>query len=420
MSYQTDHIQSMISEIDRVLRQTRSRQFWTIFSRYAIHRQLLERCRNFLVMQQRPQSVNVVAAQPSPKSTQMATELQQLRQDVMQPLRSDVAVLANHRAALQEEIQALMLQKAQLQSECNTYRQTLATNLPVQPYPAIRLSAMDETELARLQAIRDRTDFLLTSMDSSLQLAFGSMQKNVEVYQTTLHTGLDRMHHLGYQGEVLFSTLVNRLAQQVGREMMAATTDDRSKSSLTNSPSLNELNAIASASQHQDWPTDLSSNTIHQLDDLYQINNRTDSRPDSRTDSDIEVSPSRQTVAPPPMREFPESIDTFFADFKADSKAFDKDSSPDRSLSPRTYTEELDPADLTSSPNIRPQQVYVTMDSSDEPLNPSQLPQNEPNGAENVTLDTLFGFFEEISLDPASSDMTLTEIDQLFADVPSL
>ena len=156
------------------------------------------------------------------------------------------------------------------------------------------------------------------------------------------------------------------------------------------------------------------------MDDLYQINNRTDSRPDSRTDSDIEVSPSRQTVAPPPMREFPESIDTFFADFKADSKAFDKDSSPDRSLSHRTYTEELDPADLTSSPNISPQQVYVTMDSSDEPLNPSQLPQNEPNGAENVTLDTLFGFFEEISLDPASSDMTLTEIDQLFADVPSL
>ena len=418
MSYQTDHIQSMISEIDRVLRQTRSRQFWTIFSRYAIHRQLLERCRNFLVMQQRPQSVNLVAAPPSPKSTQMATELQQLRQDVMQPLRSDIEVLGNHRAALQEEIQALMLQKAQLQSECNTYRQTLATNLPVQPYPAIRLAAMDETELARLQAIRDRTDFLLTSMDSSLQLAFGSMQKNVEVYQTTLHTGLDRMHHLGYQGEVLFSTLVNRLAQQVGREMMAATTDDRSKSSLTDSPSLNavnELNAVSSANQHQDWPTDLSSNTIHQLDDLYQIN--------SRIDREIEVSPSRPTVAPPPMREAPESIDTFFADFKADSKAFGADSSPDRSLSPRIHTEEPDPADLMSSPKIRPQQVYGTMDSSDEPLNPSQLPQNEPNGAGKVTLDTLdtlFGFFEQISLDPASDDMTLTEIDQLFADVPSL
>ena len=427
----------MISEIDRVLRQTRSRQFWTIFSRYAIHRQLLERCRNFLVMQQRPQSVNLVAAPLSPNSTQMATELQQLRQDVMQPLRSDVEVLGNHRAALQEEIQALMLQKAQLQSECNTYRQNLATNLPVQPYPAIRLAAMDETELARLQAIRDRTDFLLTSMDSSLQLAFGSMQKNVEVYQTTLHTGLDRMHHLGYQGEVLFSTLVNRLAQQVGREMMAATTDDRSKSSLTDSPLLNELNAVSSANQHQDWPTDLSSNTIGQLDDLYHTNSCTD----SRTDSDIEVSPSRRSIEPsigrsiqrsavdslsdqtvdqPLIRESHESIDTFFADFKADSKAFGADSSPDRSLSPRIHTEEPDPADLMSSPKIRPQHIYGTMDSSDEPLNPSQLPQSEPNRAGKVTLDTLFEFFEQISLDPASDDMTLTEIDQLFADVPSL
>ena len=412
MSYQTDHIQSMVSEIDRVLRQTRSRQFWTIFSRYSIHRQLLERCRNFLVMQQRPQSVNLLAAPPSPNSTQIATELQQLRQDVMQPLRSDVAVLANHRAALQEEIQALMLQKAELQSECNTYRQTLAQNFPAPHNPAIRSSVMEETELARLQAIRDRTDFLLNSMDSSLQLAFGSMQKNVEVYQTTLHTGLDRMHHLGYQGEVLFSTLVNRLAQQVGREMMAVTTDDRSKSSLTDSPSLNELNAVSSTNQHQDWPTDLSSNTIRQLDDLYQ----TDSRTDSRTDKEIEVSLSRQTVDQPSMRESHESIDAFFADFKES----DEDSSPDRSLSPLTHTKDINPSDLMSSSKIRPQQVDVTMDLSHEPLNSSQLSQNESNGSESLTLDTLFGFFEQISLDPASGDIRLAEIDQLSAHVPSL
>ena len=412
MSYQTDHIQSMISEIDRVLRQTRSRQFWTIFSRYAIHRQLLERCRNFLVMQQRPQSVSLVAAPSSPNSTQMTTELQQLRQDVMEPLRSDVAVLGNHRAALQEEIQALMLQKAQLQSECNTYRQNLAQNSPAPRELEIRSSAMDETELARLQAIRDRTDFLLSSLDSSLQLAFGSMQKNVEVYQTTLHTGLDRMHHLGYQGEVLFSTLVNRLAQQVGREMMAATTDDRSKSSLTDLPSFNERNAVSNANQYQDWPTDLSSNTIHQLDDLYQTNSRTD----SRTDSDIDVSPSGQTVDKPLMKESHESIDAFFADFKA----FDEDSSPDRSLSPLTHAKDTHPSNSMSSPKIRLQQVDVTMDLSYEPINPSQLSQNESDGVESATLDTLFEFFEETSLDPASGDMTLAEINQLFADVPSL
>jgi hypothetical protein len=402
----------MVSEIDRVLRQTRSRQFWTIFSRYAIHRQLLERCRNFLVMQQRPQSVNLLAAPPSPNSTQIATELQQLRQDVMQPLRSDVAVLANHRAALQEEIQALMLQKAELQSECNTYRQTLAQNFPAPHNPAIRSSVMEETELARLQAIRDRTDFLLNSMDSSLQLAFGSMQKNVEVYQTTLHTGLDRMHHLGYQGEVLFSTLVNRLAQQVGREMMAVTSDDRSKSSLTDSPSLNELNAVSSTNQHQDWPTDLSSNTIRQLDDLYQ----TDSRTDSRTDKEIEGSLSRQTVDQPSMRESHESIDAFFADFKES----DEDSSPDRSLYPLTHTKDINPSDLMSSSKIRPQQVDVTMDLSHESLNSSQLSQNESNGSESLTLDTLFGFFEQISLDPDSGDIRLAEIDQLSAHVPSL
>ncbi|MCY7407677.1 MAG: hypothetical protein LH631_09945, partial [Alkalinema sp. CAN_BIN05] len=102
------------------------------------------------------------------------------------------------------------------------------------------------------------------------------------------------------------------------------------------------------------------------------------------------------TVDRPSMRESHESIDAFFADFKADFKALDEDSSPDRSLSPLTHTEDRRPPDSMSSPKIMPQQVYVTKDSSDEPLNPSQLSQNEPNGSGNVTLDTLFGFFEEI------------------------
>ena len=435
MSYQTDHIQSMISEIDRVLRQTQSRKWWTIFTRHALHRQLLERCRNFLVMQQRPQSVNLLAAPPSPNSAPnlnqaMATELQQLRQAVMQPLRSDMAVLGNHRAALQEEIQALMLQKAELQSECNTYRQNLAPNFPIHPDPvrsSAMLSGMNETELARLQAIRDRTDFLLTSMDSSLQLAFGSMQKNVEVYQTTLHTGLDRMHHLGYQGEVLFSTLVNRLAQQVGREMMGVKLtddiDDRSKSSLNDSPSsLNLVSAVSSPNQHQDWPTDRSSNTIRQLDDLY----RTDS-PDSRESIGAHVPPKVSprvspkvdpiveplSIEPSSAIQSHESIDSFFADFKA----LDETSS-DRSLS--SHVDDCHPSDSMSSRKTTPQQVDVTMDLSYESHNPSQGSQNKSNETEIVTLDTLFGFPEEISVDSFSSDMTLAEIDQLFADVPSL
>jgi hypothetical protein len=392
---------------------------------------LLERCRNFLVMQQRPQSANLLAPQPpSPNlaNTAITGELQRLRQEVMESLRSDVAVLANHRATLQEEIQGLMSQKAQLESECNVHTQKLAPNSPEHSQSAIQPSAMDETELARLQAIRDRTDFLLISMDSSLQLAFGSMQKNVEVYQATLHTGLDRMHHLGYQGEVLFSTLVNRLAQQVGREMMAATNDDRSQSSLTDSSSLNELNTVSNPNYRQDWPTDLLSNTTRAVDDLYHI------------DSSTDVSSSRQAIEPSietsignlgdqtidsqvnkrsdqsSMRKSSESIDSFFADFKA----FDEDSRSDRSSSPVTPSKEPHSSDSMSSPKIRPQQVDVMMDLSDEPLNPSQPSPKESNVGETVTMETLFGSPEEISVAPTSATMTLADIDQLFADLPSL
>ncbi len=366
MSDQTDHIQSMISKIDRVLRQTRSRQFWTIFSRYKLQRQLLERCRNFLVMQQRPQSVNSLGMS-SPNSVQTTTtELQRLQQEIIQPLRSDVVLLGNHRAALQEEIQALMLQKAQLQSECNTYRQALVLGSSDDPQQAVRSSAMDETELARLKSIRDRTDFLLTSLDSSLQLAFGSMQKNVEVYQATLNTGLDRMHHLGYQGEVLFSTLVNRLAQQVGREMMAATTDDRSRSSL-NPDSLNQ--------------------TINS-----PINNQTDtflSRRSIEPSVRLSTEPlaiSHQLVEPPTVGESHKSIDEFFSE---------------------STQSEVTPIDVTTDLSREPQ------------YSSSQLSQNELNETDIVTLDTLFGLPKDILSETSLSDMTLAEIDQLFADVPS-
>jgi hypothetical protein len=407
VTYQIDQIQSMISEVDRVLRQTRSRKFWTIFTNHTLQRQALERCRNFLVMQQRPTPPaastrtdlqlipNTNPVSVGMAEANLALELQRLRQEVMHPLRSDVAALGNQRTALQEEIQALMFQKAQLLADCETVRLNLTTtaSTPSQKSPA-HSSSLDETELARLQALRDRTDFLLTSMDSSLQLAFGSMQKNVEVYTTTLHTGLDRMHHLGYQGEVLFSTLVNRLAQQVGRDMAIAL-PERSLDRETD-PIPSRTSTRIEPTQPSAAPSRSEATPAPQFLEETSAQTATQSWAESWADRP-DVTKDGSTNA-----SMNESIDFFFADF-------------DETLPAKSHQNQQ-----SSSLNLIPQQV----DSINGPLSLEvesiDMDPDQPISDDSLTIDGLFGGLEEPSPQFVESEMTLAEMDDLFADVPSL
>jgi hypothetical protein len=394
----------MISEVDRVLRQTRSRKFWTIFTNHTLQRQALERCRNFLVMQQRPTppsartdlqlipNANPVAVGMA--EANLALELQRLRQEVMHPLRSDVAALGNQRTALQEEIQALMFQKAQLLADCETVRLNLT---PTPPAPAQKAPAhspsLDETELARLQALRDRTDFLLTSMDSSLQLAFGSMQKNVEVYTTTLHTGLDRMHHLGYQGEVLFSTLVNRLAQQVGRDMAIALPErplDREAAPIPSRPSTR-----IEPTQPSESPAKSEATPAPQFLEETSAQTATQSWGESWADRPETTSGSINAS-------MNESIDFFFADF-------------DETLPAKSHQNQQ-----SSSLNLIPQQVDSINSSLSLEVESIDKDPTQPMDDDSLTIDGLFGSLEEPSSQFSQPEMTLAEMDDLFADVPSL
>ena len=206
--YQADQIQSMINELDRVLRHTGRWRFWTLFTQLHDQRQMLDRVRSFLLMQQRSDhrtaspELSPIAPPPAPAL------IRPLPPPHLHPdsVKLEVAALTAQRDALREEVKFL----SALTQPSDPKTPPLAPHLDP-----------DTRQIEQLNALHDRTDFLLSSMDSSLQLAFSSMQKNVEVYQTTLHQGLDRMHNLGYQGEVLFSALINHLAQQMGRELAA-------------------------------------------------------------------------------------------------------------------------------------------------------------------------------------------------------
>jgi hypothetical protein len=244
VTYSSDPIQSILNDLDRTLRQTERWNLWTIFTSLSQQRHMLERVRNFLILHsQQQQSTHAAKPQP-PANTTSATPTRPL--PLPPPLHSESIkleltalnaqrdALNAQRDALREEIKFLEQRKAQYLQDQSVMDQSSFTQAispsPLNSQSSHNLSGypilsqlsnpgLTSEHLEQLKALHDRTDFLLSSMDSSLQLAFTSMQKNVEVYQTTLHQGLDRMHNLGYQGEVFLSALVNQLAQQLGREL---------------------------------------------------------------------------------------------------------------------------------------------------------------------------------------------------------
>lgn len=68
----------------------------------------------------------------------------------------------------------------------------------------------------QLEELQSRSDQLLTNIDVTLQRMFETLQRNIDSYQISLNEGLDNMHSLGRQGEVIVRSLVDHLTQQLG------------------------------------------------------------------------------------------------------------------------------------------------------------------------------------------------------------
>lgn len=279
MTAQKDQIQALIAEIDGVLQRTTPRLPWVVSGDAAQQRQLLERVRNYLVATQRqlagsegprltptPHSASLLThdiyhqAAATPESqpsfsdggTQqmmqmLLQEMSYLRTQVMQPLQSDLELLRQQRDALAQEVQQLEAQRqnARLGQASAGQQQLIGEFLQVlmgrlqealaqqmtQTLNVIRSQALPQAnpsllaaeltyhpQLEQIQALQMRSDQMLVNLDATLQVVFESLQQNIQVYQDSLAQGVDRMHSLGQQSEVLFAALVNQLAQQLGRE----------------------------------------------------------------------------------------------------------------------------------------------------------------------------------------------------------
>jgi hypothetical protein len=191
-------------------------------------------------------------------------EMIYLRNHLTQPLQEEVERLRLEQRNLIQEIQLLEARKAQTNApiQSQSYQQQLsreflqefmtrlqdslihnvtetlnhienrfldsilltdADSLPVLPATSSEesraLSSLTPAQrLEQMRQLQAQSDHLLMTLDSSLSVIFEALQRNLQTYSDSLSQSLERMHSLGKQGEVMFTTLVNQLAQQVGQE----------------------------------------------------------------------------------------------------------------------------------------------------------------------------------------------------------
>ncbi|HEY9749086.1 MAG TPA: hypothetical protein V6C63_10425, partial [Allocoleopsis sp.] len=187
----------------------------------------------------------------------VAQEMEHLRTSLTQPLQADLEALRQQRESLVQEIRQLETQRQHYslaQQQANQQKiiseflqvlmgrlqdslaqqvaQTLSTLQTQAPYELNPSQPMalggpgaanqpllnPGQRLEQLQMLQARSDQLLMNLDSTLGVVFEALQRNVQSYQESLSGGLERMHDLGQQGEVMFTALVSHLAQQLGRE----------------------------------------------------------------------------------------------------------------------------------------------------------------------------------------------------------
>lgn len=272
-------IQALIADIDSILPKSDARLPWSKLGDVARERQVLERVRSYLVAQQ--QNFNATAPE-SPRPTTSAQQQQVVQQivqtvtqevnerltDLLQPLHSDVEALRQQREALVQEIRQLEQKRQQIdllnqrgavqQQIISEFSQRLihrctesltqqlaqilanfearlvntpSTQLPLNPLASHSALAPADSNLnffgtgmqppatnEQLRQIQEQSDQMLTTLDANQRAIFEALQRNLHAYEESLSQGLERMHSLGVQGEMLFTTWVNRLAQPLASD----------------------------------------------------------------------------------------------------------------------------------------------------------------------------------------------------------
>jgi hypothetical protein len=378
---QPDQIQTLIREIDDVLNKAAPRLPWVVSAEVADQRRVLEQTRQSLLSLQ--QQLQAPAAHPTgtppvpptlgftEESAQQVLqaflqEMNYLRSNMLQTLRADIDRLHRERDALQQEVQQLQAQRQQglpggnpeammeeflnrlMRRLQDVVQEQVADTLAQYEQEARSLTGAnppaltgDETlaltprqRLERFRQLQAQSDQLMLRLDSTLQVIFESLQSNIQSYQDSLTQGLEKMHGLGQQGEAMFAGLVNRLAQQLGREAssyLRASLEAEQQRLANTQPSvrgsvpkldldslsdaqidrlLDELNGGSEPSAPPASPislrdlvgTDDDEKTIFQVDEQrLPFRDEDDEKTIIQTREEVEAARARSSAAPPPV-----------------------------------------------------------------------------------------------------------------------
>lgn len=296
-------IQTLIAEIENVLKMPVPRLPW-MGETVKDYRRVLERTRSYLgeiepLLAEAQPAANIIKAEVGQASSLSAelvlqnviAEMTGLRSNLMQPLQNDLENLQKERDNLLKEIRQLERQQSIYSTDqANQQQQLIAEFLQIlssrlqetlsqqisqtlskiedqllsggtqtlegeitPALPAVwEPSALygqpssaplhPQQRLANLLHLQRQTDQLLVSLDSTLSVVFEALLRNVHGYEESLSKGLDKMYSLGQQGEIMFTHLVNHLAQTLGQEAAGLLQNSLSKGNLepTNQPTQTE------------------------------------------------------------------------------------------------------------------------------------------------------------------------------------
>jgi hypothetical protein len=264
-------IQALLNGIDEVLNKTSPRLPWVMSGDAVQQRQILEQTRQYLLQLQLqldenplllsnpgfnapaalPQSASQSATGPSPSESAQQVlqavlqEMNYWRVNMLQPLRSEIDSLQRQREMLTQELRQLevqrqqhtlpqqnqklmmeFLQSAMLQMQANLSAQVSQQVSQMVAAAQPQLSSLSDAQtavspadrMAQIQTAQTQTDQLMLKLDATVQRIFESLSRNLQTYEASLEQGLHRMHDLGQQGEAMYAFLMNRMAQQLGRE----------------------------------------------------------------------------------------------------------------------------------------------------------------------------------------------------------
>ncbi|WP_156119898.1 hypothetical protein [Leptolyngbya sp. KIOST-1] len=263
---QQDELEALVAEIDAILGEAAPRLPW-VMSNDANQRQLLARARAYLAEVKAAPAVPDLSGLPNDPTTAASSqvlkallqEMQYLRGQTMQildPLRNEVATLRQQRELLLQEVQQLQQQRSQFDQTAALHQlppsweaalqqmaQQLETHLSNQVNQSVqRLEAATANaygllegdpvdreapeltpaqRLEFLKQIQAQSDQVMLGLDQSLRSVFETLQQSIYSYQNSLNQGLNQMHTLGQQGELMFGALINHLGQQVNAETLA-------------------------------------------------------------------------------------------------------------------------------------------------------------------------------------------------------